>query len=129
MMTKEEHIKYIIDAAATKYFKGYMDAEINENTGEVIVPEGYYTQKEAWNVLADLQPRVSEKVTHTGRWWTEYVNVVQVLDKFYAFVTAKTSGDMSVYERGWEADYDFWEVTPVEIKTIDYVRVLEKTQT
>jgi len=48
------------------------------------------------------------------RHWTNETAVIQVGDKYIAFETAFTTGDMSAEEKGWEWDGEIWFVEPEE---------------
>ena len=49
------------------------------------------------------------------RWWTEYRYVVEIDGMFIAYFDARSSGDMSAQERGYEFDPSYiHEVEPVE---------------
>ena len=62
------------------------------------------------------------------RWWTCFTRVVEVDGMYIAYGWAKTTGDMSAKERGWEFDPSFiHEVKPVEetVTIITYKPITE----
>ena len=75
-----------------------------------------YNRSEGWNSTEDalietlMEARhtnlVHEEISSRRRWWVEYLTVVRIGGMLIGFETAKTSGDMSVDERGWEFDLD-----------------------
>lgn len=75
-----------------------------------------YNKSKGWGITEDklietlteavYTDLVHEEISSSHRWWVEYLTVVKVDGMLIGFGTAKTSGDMSVDERGWEFDPD-----------------------
>jgi hypothetical protein len=71
----------------------------------------YNTKKGYGTGDADLLETLCEEnivsEVHDGdqRWWSNYTRVVQIDDKFIEYFWAKTTGDMTAREAGWEFDW------------------------
>ena len=87
-----------------------------------------YCQKHSWPASEENLVEVIcegdvvfEGVGVSKRWWTENFKVVKIDGMLIGFTDAKTTGDMSPFERGWEFDPDtICEVERKEVLTVQY---------
>jgi hypothetical protein len=57
------------------------------------------------------------------RWWTEWFCVTKIKDVFIGYTWATTTGDNSIWDAGWEFDWDsLCEVEPKEVVTTIYIK-------
>lgn len=63
---------------------------------------------------------VYEEMCSKHRWWDEYFVVVKIGDKFIGYQWACATGDMTVYELGWEFDFNTLCECEEKQKTITY---------
>jgi len=72
-----------------------------------------YNQSNGWGVddetlietLTDSRVIYEEEIDER-RWWTEYTQVVEIDGMFIGFEMAKTTGDRSTFDVGWEFSED-----------------------
>lgn len=61
---------------------------------------------------------VEELDPDTHRWWTEFIGIYKIGDRYFGVIDATSDGDMTASEKGWEPyDYDITEYHQVEEMT------------
>lgn len=104
---------------------GAMDEEIRAHLVAHCAANGYgagATDKDLAEFLFETDV-VWEKETSRHRWWTSYFTVVEIDGMLIGFESAKTTGDQSPSDTGWE--FDPKTVCRVEAKQVTTV-VYEK---
>jgi hypothetical protein len=95
-----------------------MKPEIKEFLIKYNESHGYSTDDDMLIETVIEGKTVFERLEQSHRWWDEWFKVVNVGEKDFGFIWARTTGDMSAREAGWEFDSDsIVEVKPV-IKTV-----------
>jgi hypothetical protein len=80
------------------------------------------TEENMLEVLRYQGTEVSKEEFASYRWWNESVHVVELDGMYICYVMAHANRDESVYELGWEFDWDsVQEVRPVEVTVTKYV--------
>jgi hypothetical protein len=64
-------------------------------------------------LLYEARPIYEKEIRHR-RWWTDYFTVVKIGDILIGFNSAKTTGDDSRRDKGWE--FDLNSICEVEAK-------------
>ena len=75
-----------------------------------------------WEVLTECSKKVYEEKIDSRRWWDDYFTVVELDGMLIGFDTAKTTGDDSPWDKGWE--WDLGTVCEV-LRTEKIVTVIE----
>ena len=66
---------------------------------------------------------VEETLIAEQDWWNIYRYVIKVGEHYIGYFDAKTTGDDSVRDMGYEINEDdIWEVTPIQKTMITYVK-------
>lgn len=77
--------------------------------------------------ILEESDRVYEKHTGDQRWWSNYFNVVEIDGMLIGFDSARTTGDRSPRETGWEFDPgSICHVESKQVTTTAYEPVREK---
>ena len=98
-----------IEKLLEDYYKKYSDKKWENN-------------KELNGILMDFDV-IYEKLIESHRWWDDYLRVFKLEDTYIGYVDAKTTGDNSPYDVGWEFDPDtIQEMEAVEKTIITYVK-------
>ena len=64
---------------------------------------------------------IYEELSGSHRWWNDVFRVMQIKDKYIGYFWAETTGDNSIYDAGWEFNWDrLVEVEPIEKTVIVY---------
>ena len=104
-----------------------MDKKIREHLIKVAEKNNWSTEEETLiEILLEGSKTVWEGNEDEHRWWEEYDRVVEIEGMFIKFRDAKTTGDDSPYEKGWELDSStIREVKPVKknIEVTEYMDV------
>ena len=64
------------------------------------------------------------------RWWIEFTEVVELEGRYFGFANASTTGDMGLFDVGWEFDPDtIGEYAPESVETIIYkpIKIISET--
>lgn len=81
--------------------------------------EGY--ENDLYDFLSDLETIYKEEDNGSHRWWNDCFCVAKIEDKFIGWMSARTTGDDSPYDKGWEFDpSSICYVEPYEIKCTKY---------
>jgi hypothetical protein len=86
----------------------YKEAYKNESWFD---PNEEFTDGELIDILTEADTVFSKKVSGS-RWWDNTQEVVRIGDKYFEYMGATTTGDMSAWEAGWEFDWS----TVVEVE-------------
>ena len=102
-----------------------MDPKVREHVAAWNRKHGYSADndEDIWETLVDAAEHVWSGDEDQRRWWTEYFHVVSLNGMFIGFTDAKTTGDDSARDKGWEPDFDsVCEVEPVEVRKTEFRR-------
>jgi hypothetical protein len=98
-----------------------MNDEIRALLVGVSEKQGYGTTDADLRELLTESEEVYSELESTHRWWDTWVHVVEFEGRFFQYSWAKANGDMSIFDLGWEFDWNsVVEVYPKEIKAIIY---------
>ena len=59
-----------------------------------------------WEVLTECGKTVYEENLGSRRWWDDYFTVIELDGMQIGCLTAKTTGDDSPWDKGWEPDLE-----------------------
>lgn len=104
-----------------------MNEKIRKQLQEYNLAKGWTTDDDSLiETLIESSP-VWEGDEDERRWWTTVTRVVEINGMFIAFGWAKTTGDDSPRDKGWEFDPScIWEVKPVTKTVTVYESVGEE---
>lgn len=100
-----------------------INPEIREHIAQWNRERGYPADndEDIWETLVNAAGEVWSGNEDARRWWTEYFHVVQLGGMLIGFTDAKTTGDDSARDKGWEPDFDsICKVEAYEVTKIEY---------
>jgi hypothetical protein len=108
-LRKELLIHFDFDNVSGKVITEYLDKNINSSSLE-IEQLAYILTSESSSIDTDIPIQaflrdciiVHEKLIRERRWWNEYICVYEVGDRYFEMIDAKTTGDRSASEQGFE---------------------------
>lgn len=101
-----------------------MNDKIREHVKQYNISKGYGIDDESIIETIRESDSVWSGDEDEQRWWVTYFTVIQVNGMFIGFENAKTTGDDSPYDKGWEFDAkSICEVVAEQITTTIYKRV------
>ena len=100
-----------------------MNEKIREHVKQYNMADGYSTDDASIIETIRESDEVWSGEESKHRWWTTCFTVVDVNGMLIGFEDAKTTGDDSPYDKGWEFDpKSICEVVAVPIVTTEYKR-------
>ena len=101
-----------------------MNEKIKEHLINACKKEGIDSpdDSELWEALTECGKEIHEESLGNSRWWENTFVVVELDGMLIGYYGAKTTGDDSPWDKGWEWDLD--TVCEVE-KTVEIVEVVK----
>lgn len=82
-----------------------MNKKIYEHLNKYCKKDGYeFEESDILEILQECGPQLHEEIVDEKRWWDEIFKVTEIDGMLIGYYDARTTGDLTPHESGWEFD-------------------------